>query len=496
MADHDKDPKTSKASTLKPKAKKHHLFLPVLVGIVTFLAGIVLTVVVGAIFLNRTLATPAAGANFAKISSVYQTIQGNYYKPVSSTKLINGAINGMVASLDDPFSEYLPKEDATDLNSTIAGSFGGIGASVKQDGDYVTVDAPVKNTPASKAGLKTNDVILKIDHKSAKGLTTTQVVNKIRGKVGSKVTLTLKRGEKTFTTTLTRAKIPVTTVSGSIDKQAKNVGYIQISTFSEPTADELKQKVKALRKKGATRFIIDVRGNPGGALPTALATSSMFLKNGAPIMKVQDRAKETQTYRASKDYDGGFKVKEPTVVLIDGDAASASEIFASALKESAHDPIIGTQSYGKGTVQTVSDLGNDSEMKITTAKWLTPKGHWINKKGVTPTIKADYPSYAYLTTFDTSKTYRLNDSSRTIISIQKILNALGYTVDQENGVYDTSMQMAVQRFQNDQNSQNQLDLPTDGTVDQATGDALITALGTLVGDHDQAYQKAIETLND
>lgn len=476
----------------KTTKQQHRVFLPVFVGIVTFLAGIVLTLVVGTTFLMRSMATP--GADLTKISSVYQMIKQNYYRPVTSTKLINGAINGMVASLDDPFSEYLPKADAKDLNQTISGSFGGIGASVKQAGDYVAIDAPVKKTPAAKAGLKTDDVIIKINNKSAKGLTTTEVVDQIRGKVGHKVKLTLKRGTKTFTVTLTRAKIPVATVNGQLDQADQQVGYIQITTFSEPTAKELKQKIKALRRKGAKKFIIDVRGNPGGALPTALATASMFLKDGQKIMSVQDRSGAKETYKAGSAYDDGFKVKEPTVVLIDGDSASASEIFASALKESAHDPIIGTQSYGKGTVQTVSDLGDDNEMKITTAKWLTPKGTWINKKGVTPTQKADYPSYAYLTTFDTSKTYRLQDSSRSIIAIQKILKALGYSVTQENGVYDSSTQTAVQRFQNDQNNQQQLGLPTDGNVDPATGTALIEALSALVSAHDQAYQTAIEAL--
>lgn len=490
MADQDKNSKVTVPETPK---KKRQIFLPVFVGIVTFLAGVALTLMVVFAFLGRSLQPQSS--SFSKINSVYQTIKQNYYKPVSSTKLINGAINGMIASLDDPFSEYLPKEDATDLNTTISGSFGGIGASVKQDGNYVAVDAPVKNTPAAKAGLKTNDVIIKINGKSAKGFTTSEVVSKIRGKIGTKVKLTLKRGTKIFTVTLTRAKIPVTTVSGKLDATDKTVGYIQISTFSEPTAKELKQQVKKLRKKGATKFIIDLRGNPGGTLPTALATASMFLKDGQTIMKVQDRSGNTETYKAGKTYDNGFKVKEKTVVLVDGDSASASEIFASALKESAHDQIIGTQSYGKGTVQTVSDLGSSSEMKITTAKWLTPKGHWINKKGVTPTVKADYPSYAYLSGFDTSKTYQLGQSSRTIISIQKILKALGYSVDQTNGVYDESTQAAVAQFQTAQSNDDSGALSATGTVDPATGEALIEALSQLISDHDQAYQTAVDELN-
>lgn len=477
-----KDPK----QTQKPKKKG--LFVPIFVGIIAFLAGIVVTMAVGFVLLTHSILPVSNGNGLNKITSVFHTIQENYYKPVSTTKLVNGAINGMVDSLGDPFSEYLAKQDASDLNNTISGSFGGIGASVKQSGDYVAVDSPIKNTPAAKAGLKTNDVILKVNGHSVAGKTTTQVVSKIRGKIGTKVQLTLKRGSKTFTVNLTRAKIPVKTVTGKIDATHKTVGDITISTFSEPTAKELKQTIRSLRKKGATSFVIDLRGNPGGALPTALATSSMFLKNGQAIMQVKARDGKAEVYRAGKTYDDGFKVKEPTVVLIDGDSASAAEIFASALKESAHDQVIGTQSYGKGTVQTVSDLGGSSEMKITTAKWLTPKGHWINHKGVTPTTKADYPAYAYLNSFDTAKTYQLGDSSRTIISVQKILQALGYDLDQTNGVYDASTQSAVKAFQTAHQ------LTATGTVDTKTGDALLNALATLISQHDTAYQKAVDVL--
>jgi carboxyl-terminal processing protease len=477
------------------QSKKRQLFVPIFVGIVAFIAGVGLTLVAGLAMIGHVgFSQNQSRGSLSKITGVYQTIKANYYKPVDSNKLINGAINGMVASLNDPFSEYLANQDATDLNNTISGSFGGIGTSVKQAGNYVAVDAPVKNTPATKAGLKTDDLIVSIDGKSAKNLTVAKVVAKIRGKIGTKVTLGLRRGSTAFTLTLTRAKIPVKTVTGAIDQANPTVGNIQITTFSEPTGKELKQTIKSLRQKGAKRFVIDLRGNPGGTLPTALETASMFLKNGQTIMQTQEKGAQPVKYVASKDYDQGFKVKEKTVVLVDGDSASAAEIFASALQQSANAQVIGTQSYGKGTVQTVSDLGGNSEMKITTAKWLQPNGTWINHKGVTPNQLVKYPDYAYLSTFDTGKTYQLNQSSRSIVAIQKILNALGYPVDQENGVYDQSMQTAVTNFQNDQLKNGVTGLQANGVVDPATGDALVNALTQKISQNDPMYAKAVAVL--
>ncbi|MCD2256552.1 S41 family peptidase [Lactobacillus sp. CC-MHH1034] len=479
-----------KQNNQKKQKKTVSRFVPIFVGILAFLIGVFLTIIVGFFLISRTLMAPTGqnSSGFNKISTVYQTIKQNYYRPVNSEKLIDGAVNGMVQSLGDQFSEYLPKEDASDLNTTISASFGGIGASVKQSGNYVAVDAPVKDTPAKKAGLKTGDIILAIDGQSAKNLGVSKVVSKIRGKIGTKVKLTLKRDDRQFDVTLTRAKIPVKTVSGKLDSDNKQIGNIQISTFSEPTAKELKQTIKKLRTQGAKSFVIDLRGNPGGTLPTALASASMFLKNGQTIMQVQQRDSKPERFTAGKTYDDGFKVTEPTVVLVDEDSASASEIFASALKESAGDQIIGTTSFGKGTVQTVSDLGHDSEMKITTARWLTPDGHWINKKGVQPTIVAKYPDYAYLSTFDVEKTYKSGDSSRTIITIQKSLQALGYPLDQTNGVYDQSTLDAVKQFQND------YQIPVSGEMDPTTNRRLTEALSQLIGKNDNAYKQAIATL--
>ncbi|MCF0231733.1 MAG: hypothetical protein HUJ63_05600, partial [Enterococcus sp.] len=192
-------------------------------------------------------------------------------------------------------------------------------------------------------------------------------------------------------------------------------------SFGKKTYQELKETITNLRDKGAKSFVIDVRQNPGGLLDQAERMASMFLKNGETIVQFEDKKGRTMKEVASKELDDGFKVKEPVAVIIDGNSASASEIFAAALHESANVPLIGTKTFGKGTVQTVKDLNDQTEIKLTVLKWLTPKGEWINEKGIEPTIKADYPEYAYLKLIPRDKTLKEGDQSEDIQNLNAIL---------------------------------------------------------------------------
>lgn len=421
-------------------------------------------------------------ASMQKIQAVYETIENIYYKPVSSKKVTNGAIKGMISSLDDPFSEYMNETEATSLNNQISSSFSGIGAEVQKSGQYIKIISPIKGTPAKKAGLQPEDIITAVNGKSIAGKSVTEAVKLMRGKIGTKVTLTVKRNEKSFTQTLTRAKIPVNTVNSRVIN--KKIGYIQITSVSEHTASELKTALKRLDKKGVKSYVLDVRDNPGGLMDQALKMSSMFLKNGKTIMRVQAKTGQQQVYKAGKKYDGGYKVTKPVAVLMNGGSASAAEIFAGALHQSADAPLIGTQSYGKGTVQTVSDFKDKSEMKITIAKWLTPNGSWINKKGLTPTYKADYPKYAYLQLMNTKKTYKLGDVSSQIKTLQKELKALGYFEDKANGYFGKTTQTAVKSYQ----QKNKLEAT--GTTNAKTIISVETKLQAQIAKNDEALKKA------
>ena len=261
----------------------------------------------------------------APVISAYETVTNNYYKQVSTTKLTDGAIKGMLSSLDDPYSVYLQNNDKTNLDDTISASFGGIGATIQQDHNSLSIASILPGTPAKKAGMKVGDVLLKVNGKDVSKKTVTQAVAKIRGKIGTTVAVTVKRGSKQATFSMKRKKITVDTVIGKLAPANKQVGVITISTFSEPTVKQFKATVKKLRKEGAKSFILDLRQNPGGMMTAALSISSMFSKNGQTVMQIEDRNGAKEVYKAGKKLDGGFKVTEKTEVLIDGNSASAQQ---------------------------------------------------------------------------------------------------------------------------------------------------------------------------
>jgi carboxyl-terminal processing protease len=231
-----------------------------------------------------------------------------------------------------------------------------------------------------------------------------------------------------------------------------------------------------------------MRDNPGGLMDQALKMSSIFVKNGKVLLRVQQRTGAQQVYRAGKKYDSGYKITGKTVVLINSGSASAAEIFSAALHQSAGDQLIGTKSYGKGTVQNTLPFSDQTELKMTIAKWLTPNGDWINHKGLQPTIKADYPSYAYQTAIDTQKTYQQGQVSNQIKKMQVLLNAMQYSAGQANGYFSDQTVAAVKKFQQDNK------LTVSGKADAQTINKLEEKVAEQISQRDNAYQAAINAL--
>lgn len=435
--------------------------------------------------LNQQLAT-LPSEDLKKIDNLYTEIHENYVGKIDDQALINGALEGMTNALEDPYSTYLNSPEATELNNSLSGSFEGIGATMMIKNDLPTVaQAPIEGSPAEKAGLKTDDTILKVDGESTEGLTLNEVVTKIRGKKGTEVKLTILRGEDTFDVKITRDTIPINTVTGTIDKNEKNVGNIRISSFGENTYEELQDTIEKIRKEGAKSFVIDLRQNPGGLLNQVEQMASMFLEDGKTIVQFEDKDGNTFEDVASKELDGGFKVTEPTVVLVDEGSASASEIFAAALKESGGKKVIGTKTFGKGTVQTVKTLSDDSEIKLTILKWLTPDGEWLHEKGLEPSIKADYPDYAYLNPISKDKVLKAGDSSDVIKNVNKFLKALGYDVNSDSADFTEQTKAAVNDIQLKNN------LPVTGEIDNDTADQIELDLRKKIAENDNAYKKAL-----
>lgn len=422
-----------------------------------------------------------------KVHKLYDEIQENYYQKVDKNELIDGALKGMTEAVGDPYTTYLSESEAKELNQSLADSFEGIGASLTLKEEYpVIAAAPIKGSPAEEKGLKAEDQILEVDGKSTKGQELSEVVNQIRGKKGTTVSLTIKRNSQTFTVEITRGTIPQETVSSEIAEDHQEIGVIAISTFGEGTSAELKKAIVSLREQGAKSFVIDVRQNPGGLLDQVQIMASMFLKDGRSIVKFASDDKFVSETVASSTLDDGFKVTEPVAVLVDGQSASAAEIFAAALKESADIPVIGTQTFGKGTVQNVNELGDQSELKMTVLKWLTPNEEWLNEKGLTPTYVAGLPDYAYLSPLPRDTTMKKGDSSEAVDVLNQFLQALAYQTSGDQFTEDT--EAAVKAFQ----EKNQLNVT--GEVDSKTAQVLEQAIVSKIKEEDQAYSKAIEVL--
>lgn len=429
-------------------------------------------------------------AELSKIEAVYNQLSSQYFEDIEEDKLIEGALTGMVAAVGDPYTQYLDVKEATSLNDTISASFEGIGAEVMQQGDTIMIVSPIAGSPAEKAGLKPNDVLLKADDKNLTGLSLNEAVSFIRGEKGSEVLLTIRRGETQFEVSVTRDTIPVETVVYNLDEDNPTIGYISITSFSNPTYDELVTAVTELRAQGAKSFIFDVRQNPGGILDGALNISNMFVDEGSVIMQTEEKNQEPVKLVADKKTMGEFKVTEPSVLLVDEGSASASEILAGALKESADIPVIGTKTFGKGTVQTVASFPDNSELKLTIAKWLTPSGKWINKKGIKPTISVELPDYTKLLIIDSTKEYQLGDVSSEVENLEKVLNALDYKTGPIDGYLDENTVSTIKEYQAEHK------LETNGVVSGKTATAMIEDLRNLIKENDTQYDTGLDYLNN
>ncbi|MDJ0332514.1 S41 family peptidase [Planococcus sp. S3-L1] len=417
---------------------------------------------------------------FEKLYTAYDQIQDQYFEDVDRDVLVNGAINGMVDSLEDPYSDYLNEEEASQFLEGISSSFQGIGAEVQEREGYITVVSPIKNSPAEKAGVLPNDQIIAVDGESIQGFTTTEAVMLIRGEKGTDVKLSIMRGKNAdpIDITITRDEIPIETVYAEMI--GNNVAHIQITSFSENTYQELLDAIKEMEAEGMKAVVMDVRGNPGGLLDVALDISDLFIEEGKPLFEVQAKGAEPEVYMSSP----GTKIKVPVTLLIDGGSASASEILAGAMNESADIKLVGEKTFGKGTVQTANDLQDGSNLKFTTAKWLTPDGNWIHEKGIEPDVEVAYPAYASLPLLDTSLELKDGTISEQVKTAEQMLEALGFKVGKVDGVFEEQMQEAVETFQ----EENELEVT--GILTGESTFAVMDALREKIENDDPQLQKA------
>lgn len=317
----------------------------------------------------------------AKFVDAYDAIVNNYYKEVDKDKLVESAINGMVSSIGDEYTSYSDKDVTDNFNEAVNGKYMGIGALIMKSENDLVIYKIFEDSPSYRAGLKDGDIILKLDDKDTKDMSVNDIASIVKNDGNKEVKLLVKRGEENLDITIVKDMVELPVVSGKvINHNDKKIGYISLSIFSSVASEQFNKELVKLEKEGISGLVIDVRGNSGGYLTTVTDIASYFLKKGDIIYKLEVNDKVTvrkDKTKESRDY--------PVAVLIDKNSASASEILASSIKESYNGYVVGTNSYGKGTVQQTLVLSDGSMIKYTIEKWLTPLGNWINEEGVIPT---------------------------------------------------------------------------------------------------------------
>ena len=319
---------------------------------------------------------------------VFERVRADYVEKPDDAKLVESAINGMLAGLD-PHSSYMDPKSFRDMQVQTRGEFGGLGIEVTMEDGLVTVVAPIDDTPAAKAGVMANDIITQLDGEAVQGLTLNQAVDKMRGPVNTKIKLTIMRkgADKPIEVTIVRDVIRVKSVRSH--PEGDDIGYIRVTQFNEQTTDGLKQAINDFNSQlGADKvkgYIVDLRNNPGGLLDQAISVSDTFLDKGEIVSTRGRNAEETQRFNARP---GDMAKGKPLIVLINGGSASASEIVAGALQDHRRATLVGTRSFGKGSVQTIIPLGaGNGALRLTTARYYTPSGRSIQAKGITPDIE-------------------------------------------------------------------------------------------------------------
>ncbi len=317
---------------------------------------------------------------------VFQRVQEQYVEEITDKELIESAISGMLQSLD-PHSSYLSPESYKDMQVKTKGTFGGLGIEITMEGGFVKVVSPIDDTPAANAGMQPGDLIIGINGESIKGLTINEAVSRLRGPVKSKITITVVRGEKDpFDVEIIRDVIKIRSVKHEI---INNIGYVRLTTFSDTTTSGMEKSINEIKKELGDKFqglILDLRNNPGGLLNQSISVTDAFLNQGEIVSTQGRKPDDTSRVFAKK---GDIINGKPLIVLINSGSASASEIVAGALKDHARAIIVGTRSFGKGSVQSIIPLPGNGAMRLTTARYYTPSGVSIQAKGIEPDIKVE-----------------------------------------------------------------------------------------------------------
>ena len=390
MSEDTTDPNIT-IKTPKPKNKKfnkklHKTILLVLSALLLFTSGWLVggnKISLGAKSLSVVSENSSDDLSTDGLQELYDDLKSNYDGQLDNQALIDGLKKGVVAAAGDTYTQYFSVKETEEFNSELNGTFEGIGAELGKEGDFITIIAPIKGAPAEKAGIRPKDIIIKIDGQSSTGITVADAVKKIRGEKGTTVTLTIIRDGEQLEVPIIRDTIDIPSVEHKVED---GVGIIEISRFSDDTTGLVKKAAQEFTDAGIKRIVLDLRGDPGGLLDQAVGVSSVWLPKGSTVLEEKRGGETIKTFTTT---DSPILKDVKTVILIDEGSASASEIVSGALKDNGVATLMGTKSYGKGSVQQLINLKSGGSLKVTIARWYTPGGKNIDKEGIEPDVKVE-----------------------------------------------------------------------------------------------------------
>lgn len=423
---------------------------------------------------------------FQLLQASYDRIHQKYLYDFDNEQLINGAIAGMVSSLGDQYSQFLPDEEGEQYVESYQSNFYGIGAEIRMENNRYFISSLIKDMPAEKAGLKPDDEIIQVDRQDIEGLSFNKLLSMVRGEKGTKVIIGVKRAgaEQVLEFEMERAEIPMHTVYS--ERLEQDIGVITITSFKQNTDKEFADALNDLQQEGKLKgLVIDLRSNPGGLLDQTINIASLFVPEGEKILDVvykDERRSRSFVSRKGEKYD------LPIAVIINEYSASASEVLSAALKETVGAHVVGVTSYGKGVVQSFEAFRDDSVLVLTEAEWKTPKGNSIHKTGVEPTHVVELPSYANLRAIPSDVELQLGSYGENVETLRKYLQALGYSISLE-GNFDEELEQVLKQYEQKNG------LTVDGKYTAADGASIIENIRQLLADNDTQLDKAIELLH-
>ncbi len=453
----------------------------------------------GYLFNGATSATPminnrdgALESESQKFNEIYEIMQTEWYFGKDQKDITEYLLDQSIFGLanyneSDPHTQYLSAEEAKSLMTSLSGSLTGIGIQYYKQNDSILVDKVYKDSPAEKGGLIQGDIITKVDGVDITGMDIDKIKEMILGEEGTKVRVEIKRGSDVKTIEMTRATISITAYGYVKD----GVGILELSSFSDNTADEVAAYAKAFKEQGVKNIVLDLRNNGGGYVQTALDIAGIFMGPGKTVIYQENKKGDLTAYESNKvaetyEFDN-------YAILMNANTASASELLAAAFKEHLHASLVGTKSYGKGTVQQSVDFKDGSIFKFTVAQWLTPTKEKINKVGLEPDVESKLPTALTFTPSSDDKTYKVDEVGAGIKDAQIYLDFLGYDVDRQDGYFSSKTASALVQFEKDNK------LAENQTIDEAILSALNSACARKWHDEkdtlDSQLLKAIEVVN-